>query len=63
MTFHVKIRLEISCGSSAKQTIHMKFQVFLSQKKEKKNNIKVLSAVVGIKILRVMEGNTREYLL
>ena len=38
-----KIRLDISCDSSARQRIHMKYQVFVFQKK--KNNEKIFMNV------------------
>ena len=43
--FSEKIRLDISCESSARQRIHMKYQALLSSK-DKSKNIKVSSAAI-----------------
>ena len=57
--FSEKIRLVISCESSAKQMIHMKCQVLFSLKNINKQ-IKMLSAAVMISTLKVnlMQINT-----
>ena len=53
MYFSEEIRLGISCGSSAKQMIHMKCQALFSQKNMKKK-IKMLAATVVISTLMIM---------
>ena len=40
----MKTSLDISCESSAKQTIHMKYQDLFSPKKKKNKNFRMLSA-------------------
>ena len=47
-----KLRLDISCESSARQRVHMKQQVLFSVK-EKSKNIKVSSAAIFLGCLRV----------
>ena len=44
--FQRKIRFDISCELSARQTVHMKYQALFSLKKKKKN-VKVLSTVLA----------------
>ena len=46
------MRLDISCKTSAKQRIHMKYQALFSSK-DKVKNIKVLSAGILFGLLRV----------
>ena len=41
LMFQIKIRLNISCELSAKQTVHMKYQALLSLKSEKKKKMKL----------------------
>ena len=50
--FSEKIRLDISCESSALQRIHMKYQALFSSKEESKK-IKVSSAAILLGALRV----------
>ena len=51
--FSVKTSLDISCESSSKQTIHMKFQDLFSLKNRKKKKKILSSAAVVIGALRV----------
>ena len=46
LSFSKKIRLGISCDSSARQTIHMKCEALFSLKKKKKKKIQKSAAVV-----------------
>ena len=43
--FSSKICLDVSCKSSAKQTIHMKYQDIFSLKNEKRKTIRMSSAI------------------
>ena len=45
--FSKKISLDISCESSAKQTIHMKYQNLFSVKKKKKIECRLLQVLRG----------------
>ena len=38
--FSKKVRLDISCESSAKQMIHIKYQALILKKKKEKNPVK-----------------------
>ena len=55
--FSEKTSLDISCESSAKQTIHIKCKDLFSLKNKKKNYKKLSSAAVVIGALRVKSGD------